>query len=47
MKERKFLLTVWHDPRAKSVLGVFSESYCRAYCKRFASSIHISCEEVF
>lgn len=47
---KRFKLFVrYDDERDRTFLGIFSESYCRSYCKQFAgtSGLHIYAEEVF
>lgn len=50
MAEKRFELWIRHGdyPNPKLFLGVFSEAYCRAYCKQFAMKcdLHVFCYEV-
>ena len=46
---KRYRLFIRHDGDSeRTFLGVFSESYCRDYCKSFAgkSGLHVYAEEV-
>lgn len=47
--EKMYELIVWFgDNGERQKLGVYSETYCRAYCRQFAGKgdLHIQCNEV-
>lgn len=49
MAEKMYELIVWFgDNGERQKLGVYSETYCRAYCRQFAGKgdLHIQCNEV-
>lgn len=46
---KRYKLFIRHDGDSdRTFLGIFSETYCRSYCKRYAGSfgLHIYAEEV-
>lgn len=46
---KMYRLIVWLDGQEKRELGIFSEDFCRRYCKQFAgkdNGFHVSCIEV-
>lgn len=50
MLEKKYRVYIWRSgaENHKSFLGVYSEDFCRRYCKEFAGKgdLHVSCIEV-